>query len=79
VVPGLFLFPSLKGGDRQLEGVGAFFVGGGPMLGGQGLGLTHDVTGHVWRLGDRRSPEGFVVPGCAGGSRVARRCHGAPP
>jgi len=45
VVHGPFLFLSLKGRGRQLEGVGEFFVGGGPVLGGQGSGQTHDVTG----------------------------------
>ena len=74
-------FPSLSSrvGGRQLEGVGVVFVQGGPVLGGQGSGLTHDVTGHVLMLGDRRSPERFVVLGCGGGLRVGRRCHGAPP
>jgi len=71
--------PFLEGGGRQLEGVGDFFVGGGLVAGGQGSGLTHDVTGHVWMLGDRRSPERFVVLGYGGGSRVERRGHGAPP
>ena len=79
MVHGPFLSLSLKGGGLQLEGAGGFFVGGGPVLGGQGSGLTHDVTRHVWMLGDRRSPERFVVLGCGGGSRVGRRCHGAPP
>jgi len=78
-VHGPFLSLSLQGGGRQLEAVGDFFVGGGPVLWGQGLGLTHDVTGHVWMLGDRQSPERFVVLGCGGGSRVERKYHGAPP
>jgi len=79
VVHGPILSLSLKGGGRPLQGAGGFFVGGGPVLGGQGSGLTHDVTGHKWILRDRRSPERFVVPGCGGGSRVGRTCHGAPP
>jgi len=62
-----------------MEGVGAFFVGGGPVPGWQGSGLTHDVTGHVWMLGDRRSLKRSVVLGLGEGSRVRRRCHGAPP
>jgi len=47
VVLGLFLCPSWKGGGRQLDGVGVSSVGGGQGQGGQGLGLTHDVTGHA--------------------------------
>jgi len=46
---------------------------------GQGLGLTHDVTGRVWMLGDRRSPGRVVGLGRGGGLRVVRRCRGAPP
>jgi len=77
-VLGPFLFLSSRGGGRQLGGVGVTSVVGGEMPGGQGLGLTHDVTGHVWMLGDRRSPERFVLES-GGGSQVERRCHGAPP
>jgi len=79
VVLGPFLYASSKGGGRQLEGVGVFFVGGGPEPGVQGSRLTHEVTGRVWMLGDRRSPVRFVVLGCGGGLRVERRCQGAPP
>jgi len=79
VVHGPFLFLSLKGGGRQLGGAAVFFVVGGPEPGGQGSGLTDDVTGHVWMLGDRRSPERLVVPASGGGLRVERRCHGAHP
>jgi len=32
--------------------------------GGQGLGLTLDVTGHVGMLRERRSTDQFVVLGC---------------
>ena len=56
MVLGPFLCLSSKGGGLQLVGVGVFFAGGELVPGGQGLGLTHDVTGHVWMLGDRRSP-----------------------
>ena len=69
---GPFLFHSLKGGGRQLGGVGVFSVGRGRVPGGQGSGLIHDVTGHVWMLGDRRSPERLVVLQCGGGLRVER-------
>jgi len=60
-------------------GLECLLWGGGQVPGGQGSGLTHDVTGHVWMLGDRQSPERFVVLGCGGGLRAERRCHGAPP
>jgi len=63
VVHGLFLFLSFRRGGRQLVGVEGFFFGGGQGPGGQGWGLTHDVTGHVWMPVDRRSPERFVVHG----------------
>ena len=51
-----FLCPSLMGGGRQLDRFGVFSVGGGVAPGGQGSGLTLDVTGQVWRLeiGDPR-------------------------
>jgi len=79
VVLGPFPFLSSKGGGRQLVEVGALFVGGRLAPEEQGWGLTHDVTGHVWMLGDLRSPGRSVVLGRGGGSRVERRCHGAPP
>jgi len=80
VVHGPFLFPSLKEGGRQLIGVEAFSAeGGGAQQGGRGLVLTPDVTGHVWRLRDRLSPERLGCLGRGGGSRAERRCHGAPP
>ena len=74
-------FPSLssRGGGRQLGGVGVISAVGGQMPGGRELGLTHDVTGHVWMLGDRRSPGLLFVLVRRGGLRVVRRCHGAPP
>jgi len=76
---GPFLCPSSIGGGRQLGGVGVPSVGGGPVLGGQGSGLILDMTGHIWRLGDQPSPGPFVVHWWGEGSRVERRCHGAPP
>jgi len=78
-VLGPFLFSFLRGGGRQLGRVGVHSVEGGQVPGGQGLGLTHDVTGREWMLGDRRSPERLVVLGCGGGLPVERRGHGAPP
>jgi len=74
-----FLCASLKGGGRQLDGVGVSSVGVGQVPGARGPGLTLDVTGHVWRLGDWPSLERFVGLGRGGGSRVEMRCHGAPP
>jgi len=79
VVHGLFLYPSSKRGGWQLDRVEVLFVGGWLVLGGQGWGLTLDVTGHVWMLGDRRSPQRFDFLGCGGGSPAGRRCHGALP
>jgi len=79
VVLGPFLFPFSRGEGRQLGRAGVHSAEGGQVPGGQGSGLTHDVTGREWMLGDRRSPERFDVLGCGGGLRVERRCHGAPP
>jgi len=48
-----FLFPSLREGGRQLEGVGEFFVGGG--AGARGAGVRADTRCDrsgmdAWRL-----------------------------
>jgi len=79
VVHGPFPCPSLMGAGRQLGELGVRFVGGGLVPAGQEWGLTPDVTGQVWRLGERRSRARFVVLGWREGSRVERRCSGASP
>jgi len=55
-------FPFLEGGGPAVRRGWGILGGGGPEPGGQGSGPTHDVTGHVWMLGDRRSPERLFVP-----------------
>jgi len=38
-------------------------VGRGQVQGGQGSRMTHDVTGHIWMLEDRRSRDGLLFLG----------------
>jgi len=49
----LFL-PFFKGGGPEVGWGWGAFCGGGLVPGWQGWGLTLDVTGHVWMLGDQR-------------------------